>query len=206
MPEMGGLEATAAIRARERDDRRPHSDHCVDRARHVRRSRAVPGGRHGRVRLEAAPAAGSVLGDRPASLRLGRPRRRNARRPLNPHERWTGPRCWRASAGRPRLSPTSWPSFFPTRRPCWNGCVPPCGRRRGRSRRGRPCHQGRRGLFSKGQAFESAGGWSSAPAPEMCRRSTPPAPSWRCRDRADRRVARPAFKSRDPDEEAASDC
>ena len=43
MPEMGGLEATAAIRERERGDRRPRPHRGDDRARDGRRPRAMPG-------------------------------------------------------------------------------------------------------------------------------------------------------------------
>ena len=46
MPEMDGFEATRLIRARE-NDRQTHSDHCDDGTRHERRSRALPGIRHG---------------------------------------------------------------------------------------------------------------------------------------------------------------
>ena len=49
MPEMDGFEATAAIRARERADRRPHPHRRDDRARDGRRPRALPRRRHGRL-------------------------------------------------------------------------------------------------------------------------------------------------------------
>ena len=60
MPEMGGFEATAAIRRHERDDRRAHADRRDDGARDGRRSRTVPGRGHGRVRVEAAQGRGTA--------------------------------------------------------------------------------------------------------------------------------------------------
>ena len=49
MPIMGGLEATAAIRARERTSGRRVADRRAHRTRHAGRPRALPAGRHGRV-------------------------------------------------------------------------------------------------------------------------------------------------------------
>ena len=53
MPEMDGFEATAAIRAREKATGGARPDHRHDRPRHEGRPRALPGGRHGRLRLQA---------------------------------------------------------------------------------------------------------------------------------------------------------
>ena len=50
MPEMNGLDATAAIRARGADDRHARADRRDDGARDAGRSRTLPGIRHGRVR------------------------------------------------------------------------------------------------------------------------------------------------------------
>ena len=62
MPEMDGLEATAAIRAARAADRRPRADHRHDRPRHEGRPRALPGGRHGRLRRQADPRRRAVGG------------------------------------------------------------------------------------------------------------------------------------------------
>ena len=53
MPDMDGLEATAAIRQREQASGRLPADHRHDGARHEGRPRALPGSRHGRLRLQA---------------------------------------------------------------------------------------------------------------------------------------------------------
>ena len=55
MPEMDGLEATRAIRIRERQTRRTHSDRGDDRTRHEGGSGTVPGIRHGRICRQADP-------------------------------------------------------------------------------------------------------------------------------------------------------
>ena len=66
MPEMGGFEATAAIRSARARDRRPHTDRGHDGPRDERRSGALPCGGHGRLRLEAAPGRGTARDHRPA--------------------------------------------------------------------------------------------------------------------------------------------
>ena len=53
MPEMGGLEATQAIRAAEGATGRHAADRRADRARDAGRSRALPRCRHGRLSVEA---------------------------------------------------------------------------------------------------------------------------------------------------------
>ena len=68
MPEMDGLEATAIIRASEREQRPSPSHHRHDRARPEGRSRALPGGRHGRLYLQADRRRGTVCGDREPGL------------------------------------------------------------------------------------------------------------------------------------------
>ena len=55
MPEMSGLEATAAIRTREQAEPDASPDHRHDRPRHDRRSREMPGGRNGRLPHQAGP-------------------------------------------------------------------------------------------------------------------------------------------------------
>jgi hypothetical protein len=53
MPEMDGYTATAQIRLFEGPT--PAADHRDDRARHARRPRTLPGGRHGRLPEQAGP-------------------------------------------------------------------------------------------------------------------------------------------------------
>ncbi len=64
MPEMGGFEATAAIRATRAQDRRARADRRHDGARHERRSRTMPRGRNGRLSVEAHRSGGDVRGGR----------------------------------------------------------------------------------------------------------------------------------------------
>lgn len=56
MPEMDGFEATACIRASERDSLPPHPHHCDDGLRYEQRPRALPRGRNGRLPPEALAA------------------------------------------------------------------------------------------------------------------------------------------------------
>ena len=60
MPEMDGLEATARIRAAEPGDESAHPDRGDDRARDERRPRALPRGRHGRLRGQADQAGATA--------------------------------------------------------------------------------------------------------------------------------------------------
>ena len=69
MPEMDGLEATAAIRAGEQPTGTAHADHRHDRPRHERGPRAVPGGRHGRLCRQTDPAPGNSTRPSPPSSR-----------------------------------------------------------------------------------------------------------------------------------------
>ena len=73
MPEMDGLEATAAIRAAERQTRRARADHRHDGPRHEGRPRAVPGGRHGRLRRQADPREAASRHDCRGIARFARP-------------------------------------------------------------------------------------------------------------------------------------
>ena len=73
MPEMSGLEATAAIRQREAGHRRARADRGDDRARDGRRSGAMPRGRHGRLRVEAAAAGRAVRRHRRSASPPNRP-------------------------------------------------------------------------------------------------------------------------------------
>ena len=82
MPEMGGFEATAAIRRHERDGRRAHADRRDDGARDGRGSRAVPGRGHGRLRVEADQGGGAAGHDR--SDRRARAPARSPDRPKRP--------------------------------------------------------------------------------------------------------------------------
>ena len=59
MPEMDGLEATAAIRSKERKSGRTHSHHRHDGPRHERRPRALSPGRNGRLLVQAGGTKGS---------------------------------------------------------------------------------------------------------------------------------------------------
>ena len=60
MPEMGGFEATGAIRALERESGDAHADRRHDRARDEGRPRALPRGGHGRIPDQAARSAAAV--------------------------------------------------------------------------------------------------------------------------------------------------
>ena len=70
MPEMDGFEATAAIRGLERGVGGPRSDRGDDGARDEGGPGAVPGGRHGRLRLQAPPGPGTVRPARRARARV----------------------------------------------------------------------------------------------------------------------------------------
>ena len=60
MPEMDGMEATAAIRA-QKNAGNAHTDYRSNRPRDERRSRALPGGRHGWIREQTDSAGHSFL-------------------------------------------------------------------------------------------------------------------------------------------------
>ena len=97
MPEMDGMEATAEIRRREQKKGAAHTDYRHDGARHEGRPRALPGGRHGRLRLQADSDARIVQrhrglgsggdGRRRVGPASGRPRPKTARFSMRP-KRW----------------------------------------------------------------------------------------------------------------------
>ena len=65
MPEMDGFEATASIRARERDGLAPaRPDRRADRARDAGRPSAMSGRGHGRLRRQANQTGRTVRSDR----------------------------------------------------------------------------------------------------------------------------------------------
>ena len=53
MPELGGIEAAAIIREREKNNGRASANRCHDRSRVKRRPRALPGSRYGCLRVKA---------------------------------------------------------------------------------------------------------------------------------------------------------
>ena len=64
MPEMDGLEATAAIRHREQTTGGQSPHRCHDRLRTQRRSGTMPGSGHGRLRRQTDPGSGTARCDR----------------------------------------------------------------------------------------------------------------------------------------------
>ncbi len=60
MPEMDGIEATAAIRERERSDREASPNHCHDCQCDDRRQRTLSSNRHGRVCGQASVGQGTL--------------------------------------------------------------------------------------------------------------------------------------------------
>ena len=87
MPEMNGLEATAAIRDAERGSGRSPADHRDDRACHDRRPRAVSRRRDGRLRRQA-----DRIADMFATI-AARGRRRRAIRRMAALSSWTSRSC-----------------------------------------------------------------------------------------------------------------
>ncbi len=79
MPEMDGLEATAAIRAWERSRRPACADHCDDRSRDEEPPGTLFGSRHGRLPIQARPRAG-IAAEAAGPRRLGKPGIRPRRR------------------------------------------------------------------------------------------------------------------------------
>ena len=65
MPEMDGFAATKAIRAKETRREHPRPDRRPHRPRDEGRPRALPGRRHGRLRLQAHPGRGVFRDHRP---------------------------------------------------------------------------------------------------------------------------------------------
>ena len=90
MPQMDGFEATRRIRELEQGTDAPHADHRHDRERDEGRPRALPGGRHGRLRGQAGDARRRCrrrcsAGSPPRTRDRGsapEPRRRRARAPV----------------------------------------------------------------------------------------------------------------------------
>ena len=171
MPEMGGLEATAAIRARERDA----GGHVpiIALTAHAMagdRERCLAAGMDAYVSKplrpqELFPAIDHFL-RAPGPAGSGRCHGLGR---LKPHRRWIGRRSWRASAERRHSLPTSSACFWRTRRPCSNGCAQPralATRTRSprlptRSRAPRACsHRERRS--------SAPGAWRRSRAPATC--------------------------------------
>ena len=119
MPEMGGFEATAAIRALERESGGAHADRRDDRARDEGRPRAVPRGGHGRIPDQAARSAAAV----PCSSSRWPPGGRPRPRTDDAGRRRSRCRCWRASAAIASCSPRSAGSSSTMRRAISNGSV-----------------------------------------------------------------------------------
>ena len=83
MPVMGGLEATKAIRERERDFSRERAPHRRDdRARHERRPRALSRGRHGRLSRRSRPSPACSL-PRSKEARILRQRPTRSTKPIS---------------------------------------------------------------------------------------------------------------------------
>ena len=93
MPEMDGLEAAAAIRAKEANRRRPRPHHRHDRSRREGISRTLPGGRHGRLYHQADQARGVV------PSRGGRQFQRCVTVAAAAHGRTSSRRSWTSSPG-----------------------------------------------------------------------------------------------------------
>ena len=97
MPEVDGFAATKAIRAKESGREHPRPDRRPHRPRDERRPRALPGRRHGRLRLQAHPGRGVFRDHRPITPfamskdRKGRRLRRgNREQCLTWTPRWPG--------------------------------------------------------------------------------------------------------------------